>query len=95
MPPRRRLDAGISQVDHSKRLALLGGAGYGWMPRHLVEDDLSAGVLVELDTASGSQWTYRPHLAHRRGTPMGRAARLSSEFLLEEIRAEAEGIDPR
>ncbi len=40
----------------SKRAGLLAGAGFGWMPRHLVDDDLEAGRLVMVDRDEGHSW---------------------------------------
>ena len=60
---------------HSKRLALLDRAGYGWMPRHMIEDSLSDGVLALLDAPGGATWTYRPALVSRGHDALGPAAR--------------------
>ncbi len=68
---------------HSKRLALLSGVGFGWMPDHLVRDDLASGALVMVDALTGNRWTYHPHIAFSRNTPMGRAAGLFRDFLVE------------
>ncbi len=66
---------------HSKREALLEAVGYGWMPRHLIAGDLTAGTLVELPLAEGSRHRFTPHLVHRRAEPLGRAGRLFVEAL--------------
>ncbi len=66
---------------HSKRLALLAGAGYGWIPAHLVADELARGALVVLD-ARPARWTYQPQLGTRAGATLGRGARLFIETLL-------------
>jgi DNA-binding transcriptional LysR family regulator len=67
---------------HAKRLALLGAAGFGWIPRHLVADDLAAGALVPVELDSGSTWTYLPRLVTRDEATLGRAARLFLDALL-------------
>jgi DNA-binding transcriptional LysR family regulator len=67
---------------HSKRVALLAGVGYGWIPRHLVADDLEAGRLV-LVPASLQSWTYEPVIVWGRQRPLGRAGRLFVDSLLE------------
>lgn len=59
---------------HSKRIGLLGGAGFGWIPRHLVAADLAQGDLVPVGLQSGHAWTYHPHLVTRRHEQPGRAA---------------------
>lgn len=52
---------------HAKRSALRGGVGFGWMPRHLVADDLGAGDLVPVGLRDGGTFTYRPRLVARPG----------------------------
>lgn len=65
---------------HSKREALLAGAGFGWMPEHLVREDLESQRLVVLAGESG-RWTYRPLVVAPK-TRMRRAAGLFLETLL-------------
>lgn len=65
---------------HAKRVALLAGAGFGWIPRHLVADDLAAGRLAVLDIEPHA-WTYRPVRIAASGRSPGRAARLFVETL--------------
>jgi len=60
---------------HSKRVGLLQGAGYGWIPRHFVEKDLQSDALVQLD-CDPSSWTYYPQVISKTGKKMGRAGRL-------------------
>ena len=59
----------------SKRAGLLAGAGFGWMPVHLVARDLDEARLVEVERHEGSRWTYHPHLVTRADEPLGRAGR--------------------
>jgi len=70
---------------HTKRLAILSGAGFGWLPLHLAEADLDAGRLVLVDLPEGNRWSYHPQLITRRDEPTGRAAALFIELLLEAI----------
>lgn len=58
---------------HSKRVALLEGVGFGWLPQHLVQDDLAAGRLEPVD-AEVATWTYQPVVARRSALPLGRGA---------------------
>lgn len=67
---------------HSKRLALLEGAGFGWVPEHLVEADL--GERLQLIARDPNRWTYTPSLVSRAGRPLGRAARRFKELVLQE-----------
>ena len=64
---------------HSKRLAALSGVGFGWLPEHLIVEDLTAGALVALGE---QRWTYNPKLVHRSDVPLGRAAILFAQALL-------------
>jgi len=62
---------------HTKRLALLDGAGFGWMPKHLVEADLEAGALHIVEAKEGVHtWTYHPQVVWRTDRPLGRAGTL-------------------
>ncbi len=70
---------------HSKRLALLSGVGYGWLPHHLARADLDAGALVLLDFPEGNRWAYHPQLITRRESLPGRAATLFMEILLAQL----------
>jgi len=68
---------------HAKRVALLHGAGFGWIPEHLITADLEASSLVSLPIDGRWRWTYYPQVASRSGQPLGRAARHFIEILLE------------
>ncbi len=61
---------------HTKRLALLAGAGFGWMPLHLVDQDLDNGVLALQEQADLCRWAYKPQLVWRKEQPPGRAGQL-------------------
>jgi DNA-binding transcriptional LysR family regulator len=65
---------------HSKRIALLEAAGYGWIPRHFIESDLSEGRLQQLETETNA-WTYYPQIVTREGERPGRAGKLFLEML--------------
>jgi DNA-binding transcriptional LysR family regulator len=66
---------------HSKRQALLEGAGWGWVPEHFVSADLKAGTL-QLLPSEPNRWMYRPSVVTRTDQPTGRAATLFLETLL-------------
>jgi DNA-binding transcriptional LysR family regulator len=65
---------------HSKRIALLEEAGYGWVPRHLIQDELESGRLVLLDTEPNS-WVYHPQMLTRSGHALGKGAQLFVETM--------------
>jgi DNA-binding transcriptional LysR family regulator len=69
---------------HSKRIALLDAAGYGWIPRHLVEEDLAHGRLTVISTDNHT-WTYHPQITLRQGEGRGRAARLFLQTLHDSL----------
>ena len=57
----------------AKHALLLAGAGWGNMPRHMVEDDLAAGRLVHLKLPEGSSQTYPLRAVWRQDCPAGPA----------------------
>lgn len=70
----------------NKRLALLEGLGFGWMPRHLVEPDLTAGTLVPVQLADGDDvWTFQPLLVRRAERAQGPASRRFESMLLQAV----------
>jgi len=58
----------------AKKQALLMGLGFGWMPRHLADEELRAGTLRELRHVGGSRYRFTPLLVHRLDRPLGRTA---------------------
>ena len=70
---------------HSKRLGLLERVGYGWIPRHLVENDLEEGTLVGITQADTWQWTYNPGAVTRKQPEVGRAGSLFLSLLCEAM----------
>jgi len=71
---------------HSKRLALVQGAGFGWLPRHLVNADIADGRLIPLAIDGRSEWTYSPQLAAREGVELGKAAQHFIQTLLAVVK---------
>ena len=65
---------------HSKRIALLDSAGYGWIPRHFIEADLKQGKLKILGSDLNT-WTYNPQLITKADNKLGRGAALFIETL--------------
>ena len=59
---------------HAKKVALMAGMGYGWMPDYLVAKDLARGALVVLPFGAGKgRHEFRPTLHCRRSAVGGRA----------------------
>jgi len=69
---------------HAKKGALLSGAGYGWMPRHMIERELDDGLLVTLATDL-QRWSYRPVLVTPSGRTLGPAGTLFLQTLLDSL----------
>ncbi len=66
----------------AKHALLLAGLGWGSLPRHLIEDDLTQGRLVVLRPAESVSRVLLPYVAaHRRGIPLGPAG----SWLLGEL----------
>ena len=65
---------------HSKRLGLLDGVGYGWIPRHFIDEDLASGRLVLLKREP-NRWLYHPQVVTHEGHRLGRAGQLFFETL--------------
>ncbi|MBZ4416874.1 LysR family transcriptional regulator [Myxococcus sp. RHSTA-1-4] len=59
----------------AKKVAIMEGLGYGWLPEHLVTRELRRGELKALKLARGSTHAFQPQLHHRTGVKPGRAAR--------------------
>ena len=72
---------------HTKRLALLEGLGFGWVPLHLIDEDLEEDRLVELPYTGGSRYDFKPQLVHRTDHPLGRAGQIFLEHLREHFAA--------
>ena len=68
---------------YTKHQALRLCLGYGWMPRHLIEEDLRSGSLCELFLDEASRYMFTPYLVHPADRPLGRAGRLFLELILE------------
>lgn len=91
-PRRGRLALGSPHVltlsdFESKRTALLEGVGFGWMPRHLVADDLRKKKLARLRYAEGNRYVFPLHLVQRRGALRARGAQRVLALLADELRS--------
>lgn len=67
---------------HTKRLALLRGLGFGWIPTSLVAADLAEGRLVRVPYVGGSTRRFTPHIVHRSDRPLGPAAARLRQLLV-------------
>ncbi len=65
----------------AKHALLLAGLGWGNMPAEMVQDDLAAGRLVQLQVAAAPDHRYPISLIHRTDTPPGPAGAWLAERL--------------
>jgi DNA-binding transcriptional LysR family regulator len=65
----------------AKHALLLGGMGWGNMPKPMINDDLKRGRLVELQIENPGPLLYPFHTVHRRDRPPGPAA----SWLMEKL----------
>lgn len=57
----------------TKKLAILRGLGFGWLPEHVAARELSKKTLVVLRFAGGAEHTFHPRLYHRASFRPGQA----------------------
>jgi DNA-binding transcriptional LysR family regulator len=65
----------------SKKLALLQGIGFGWMPRYLVADEIEQGKLKEVDYLGVSRFSFNPQLVWRADKSLGKTGKMFMELL--------------
>ena len=70
----------------SKKLALMKGFGFGWMPNADIAQELKRGQLVKVKWSHASTHTFEPRLYHRGERRLGPAARHFIEAVLEASR---------
>ncbi len=79
----------------AKHRLLLAGLGWGSMPRHLVEADLTAGRLVRVALADRKSVNYSVLLIHRADVATGPAAQWLSRYLRDGTPADSPAPDAR
>lgn len=70
---------------HSKKLALVNGIGFGWMPRYLIESELRRGLLKTVRWSGPSTHRFRPYLYYRGERMLGKSGSLFIEALRREF----------
>lgn len=70
----------VTQLE-TARQAILSGLGYGWLPRHIIEHDLSSGKLVEIPMEHPHSHVTNLYLAHKSEALIGPACKRLSELL--------------
>jgi len=69
----------------AKQQALRLGLGFGWIPMYLAESDLASGLLVEVDFAGGSRYSFVPRLVRRSTRVGGRTAQRFVELVTASL----------
>ena len=67
----------------TKRKALIMELGFGWMPYHMVKDELNAGELCEVPYSGESRYNFTPFLVYPTDRPPGRTGNRFQELLKE------------
>jgi len=68
---------------YTKHRALMLALGFGWMPNHLIENDLAKGRLHEIDLDEPTRYTFTPFMVHPVDQPLGKAGHLFLQLMLE------------
>ena len=66
---------------YSKKMAIVDGVGFGWIPMHHIQKELEDGSLCLVDYERFNRWTYHPKIVTRKGEPLGRAGQLFIQTL--------------
>lgn len=75
---------------YAKKVAIIQGLGYGWLPDYLIKKELKAGVLKAVRWEKASEHVYHPKLYHRGKHQLGRAGQLFLTEVLARIGAKEE-----
>ena len=69
----------------AQRDAILSGVGFGWLPRHLLQDELREERVRIVTFEEGFRVRRTPRIVHRRDAPPGPAATAFIQTLQDEI----------
>lgn len=69
----------------SKKLVLLDGLGYGWLPEHAIKNELRKGLLKKINFELTNEHKFMPRLYHRPIKTLGRSAQLLYKLLTNEL----------
>ena len=81
--PKLRMSTALLESDsriqfndfHSKKIALLHGLGFGWLPEYLIRDELRTGKLKLIQWDRTNRHVFHPHLSHRGNAVLGKSAK--------------------
>ena len=69
----------------SKKAAIEGAVGFGWLPDYLIEEELRSGVLRRIRWEAASTHSFEPRLYHKSDARLGRAAERVLEVLTGKL----------
>lgn len=67
----------------TKKLAVMRGLGYGWLPEYLIRDELNEGTLRLIRWEKPNRHIFHPHLYHRGELRLGRTAKSLIHYLTQ------------
>lgn len=70
---------------HTKKSAILGGLGFGWLPEYLIVNELKRKALRVVKWEGSSEHWYSPRLYHRGDRFLGRAGKFFVEQIIQEM----------
>ncbi len=66
---------------HSKKIAIMSGLGYGWLPQYMIEEELKNQNLKIIQWDKSNKHIFHPHLYHRGEVRLGRTSKLLIHYL--------------
>lgn len=66
-----------------KKQAVKMGLGYGWLPKFLIKNELTAQKLVKVDFIGGNEYQFTPKLVYCDERPLAKAGQLLQSLLVD------------
>lgn len=66
---------------NSKKLAIMNGLGYGWLPQYLIEDELKSQKMKMIRWNKSNKHIFKPHLYFKSSKKLGNAGKLFVEMM--------------
>lgn len=66
---------------NSKKLAIMNGLGFGWMPQYLIENELRSNEVKLVRWSKTNKHIFRPHLYFKNKKTLGNAGKLFIELI--------------
>ena len=58
---------------HSKKVAILEGLGFSWLPEYLIEKELKSGLLKKISWSNDNKHVFAPRLFYKKQRKLGKA----------------------